>query len=281
MTSAVTLAGLIALTPALNIPLTFWGISPEVKEVDAKADFKPTKTRAIVLIHGLLPRPIRPELAHTPDPHSWQNRTGDLVKTLAEDFDVFGVSYAQTLPADLVPVSQKFRESIAVLNKLGYKDIVLVGHSAGGIIARHFVEMFPDAGVTKLITIATPHLGSGWTNVPSRLWPKSQVPFIESLSEGYRTVATRNAPPLPKNLEVLSIVCKLPRIDSDTMVGVKSQWPTDFQQQGISAIVVRCNHFEAMKNTEVTKAIQTAARDRIVRWKPEDVEKARGLLFGK
>lgn len=43
--------------------------------------------------------------------------------------------------------------------------IVLVGHSAGGVVARLFMVRQPQAGIAGLVTIASPHLGSGWAEL--------------------------------------------------------------------------------------------------------------------
>lgn len=48
----------------------------------------------------------------------------------------------------------------AIRAKLPKEPIVLVGHSAGGIVARLFMVRHPDAGITGLVTIASPHLGT-------------------------------------------------------------------------------------------------------------------------
>ncbi len=41
------------------------------------------------------------------------------------------------------------------------KNIVLIGHSAGGIVARYLMVTQPQLPISKLITIASPHRGSG------------------------------------------------------------------------------------------------------------------------
>lgn len=40
------------------------------------------------------------------------------------------------------------------------EPIILVGHSAGGVVARLYMVLQPRSGVSALITIASPHLGS-------------------------------------------------------------------------------------------------------------------------
>ncbi len=48
----------------------------------------------------------------------------------------------------------------AIRNAAKNEPIVLVGHSAGGVVARLFMVRHPDAAITGLVTIATPHLGT-------------------------------------------------------------------------------------------------------------------------
>lgn len=43
--------------------------------------------------------------------------------------------------------------------------VVLVGHSAGGVVARLFMVRHPAAGVAGLVTIASPHLGTAWAEL--------------------------------------------------------------------------------------------------------------------
>lgn len=43
--------------------------------------------------------------------------------------------------------------------------VILVGHSAGGVVARLFMVRQPQAGVAGLVTIASPNLGSGWAEL--------------------------------------------------------------------------------------------------------------------
>ena len=48
----------------------------------------------------------------------------------------------------------------AVLKETGAGQLVLVGHSMGGLVARAYLQRFGDARVKRLITLGTPHQGS-------------------------------------------------------------------------------------------------------------------------
>lgn len=279
-TAAVAVVFAAALAPTTGLPVKFWGITPEVAERDLP-ELKRTHPTAVVLIHGLMPRPLRPDLAESADPHSWQKSSAELVKKLATDADVYGFSYAQTGSVDSVVLAKGFRDGIAALKKAGYTELVLVGHSAGGIVARRFVELFPDAGLTKVITVATPYLGSDWARVPERFLPRTQHQFIRSMLPEFRAAKEKDWEFLArKNVEFCCVVCKLPRWEDDTVVPLASQWPEQLQKQGIPAVLVPCNHFEAMKCERGVEAISELVRGKVVRWTPKQVEQARAALFG-
>jgi len=270
----------LGFAPYIDVPLDFWGISPSLSMNKLPA-LERKRDRAVVLIHGLKTHVFNPEKAEYPDVHSFQLPQSELVRALKDDFDLFGLSYAQIGPADWVASSPKLNEGIKALRFAGYKQIILVGHSAGGLIARKFVEMHPASGVTKVIAVASPYLGSGWAKLPHQLMPKSQLVFIRSLLPEVREECARNCTTkLPEDLEFCCVVCKLPRLDSDTTVGVDSQWPKDLQKLGIPVSLVNCNHFDAMKHEKAVQAIVELAKGKVVRWTPAEVEKAQRIIFG-
>jgi pimeloyl-ACP methyl ester carboxylesterase len=60
--------------------------------------------------------------------------------------------------------SEEIRAGVnAVLERTGAPRVVLVGFSAGGVAGRKYVVDYPeDHGVARLVTLASPHLGSEW-----------------------------------------------------------------------------------------------------------------------
>ena len=54
------------------------------------------------------------------------------------------------MAGDRIAGSAALADNIRRVRQLGYKEIILLGHSAGGVIVRQFVEDHPDAGVTVL-----------------------------------------------------------------------------------------------------------------------------------
>lgn len=277
-TAATALA--LTLAPSVGLPTAVWPVAPEARaSFDGQPiELRPTKDRAVLLLHGLLLHPIRQEKAGRPVMHDWQQPKADLVQTLRRDFDVYSFGYAQTVPVDAVSLADGLRTGVGRLKAAGYTDVVLIGHSAGGLIARQFVERFPDAGVSKVIQVGSPNTGSELARIGVGL-PKPQVPFIKSLAPKSRLEAVPRL--LPDGVEACCVVCKVARLSSDAMVGLESQWPADLQKQGVPAALVQVTHFDAMKAPHAVKTIAELAREPLARWTPEQVEQGRQVLFGK
>jgi pimeloyl-ACP methyl ester carboxylesterase len=277
----------IAATCAAPVPVEvateLWQVAPDAGGKPWAAPDAPSeKSRAVVLIHGLFVHPIRQEKASRPWKRDWQEPKSELVKTLARDFDVFAFAYAQTVALDEVATSAGMRDAIARLRKAGYKEIVLVGHSAGGVIARQFVENYPDAGATKVLAVAAPFAGVELANVKVG-YPKAQAPFIQSLSPSARAdVAKASKNPLSKDVPFACVVCKpLKIVETDFLVSTHSQWPDDLQQCGVRAVHSSANHFTVMKDAAAAKTIAELAREKLARWSPEETEKVRKALFSE
>ena len=73
------------------------------------------------------------------------------------------ISYVRSSGSDVMKAC--FYASRSDYDNNNYK-INIVGHSMGGLVARYFIEnLYQDNHVDKLITICTPHWGSGLANV--------------------------------------------------------------------------------------------------------------------
>lgn len=236
------------------------------------------KKRAVLLVPGLWLHPFQNERCLAPEMHDWQRPYSKLVKELSPDFDVYAFSFAQTVPLDAVSLSTGMRNQVAALKQAGYREIILIGHSAGGVIARQFVERFPSTGVTKVIQVAAPNRGSDYATISLGI-PKPQLPFVKSLLPEFRKVATIRSPKLPNDLEFCCVVCQGGNRQSDTIVEFDSQWPEDLQKQGIPAVMVASYHNESVKAEIPVKAIGELAREKLVRWSAEDVATAKKVVF--
>jgi len=279
VTPSLPLVVVALAAPAANLPTDLWQVAPDARGKPGWLEPKPTKDRAVLLIPGLKIHPLRPGRAARPELHNWQEPTSDLVRTLAKDFDVFAFGYAQTTPLDAVAHAPGLRAAVAQIRKAGYREIVLIGHSSGGVIARLFVSHYPDAGVTKVITVAAPHNGSDLAYIPAG-YLKAQAPFVQSLAPDVRAAARAAAAKSDDRVEMACVVCKLRRLNGDGLVNTASQWPEECRRCGVPAVLVPVNHFDAMLSPASAKVIGELAREKLTRWSPDEVEKARKLLFG-
>lgn len=281
MFTPLLIAAVVATAPTPTtapVPTEFWQIYPD--PLPGHHALRRSKPGAVVLIHGLMIHPLNGDKAKRPNPHPWQHPTGTLARTLSEQFDVFGFSYAQTRAIDEPGFLDGLGLGVAVLKAAGYREIVLVGHSAGGLIARQFVEQNPKSGVTKVLTIAAPHRGSALARIPFGV-PPVQWPFIRSLSPSVREQVCDSCPAIADRVQFCCVVCKLSNWSGDTVVSAESQWPEDLQAQGIPAVHVPVGHMEAVKDEQSVKAIATLAKGRVIRWDAETVQQARTVLFGE
>jgi triacylglycerol lipase len=87
-----------------------------------------------------------------------QGVASDLPRPVAENR-----FYTVVLPSEApltLQVTLLERYMAEVTGRHGEEDLYLIGHSAGGVLARLFMVRNPASGVDGLITIATPHTGS-------------------------------------------------------------------------------------------------------------------------
>ena len=269
-------------TPGVEPATEMWQVAPDTSEKPwVVPETAPNKMRAVVLIHGLLVHAVRPAKASQPWLRDWQEPKSDLVKALAKDSDVFSFAYAQTAPVGEVSHGAGLHDAVARLRKAGYTEVVLIGHSAGGVVARQFVERFPDAGVTKVIAVAAPFAGVEFATLKFG-YPKVQTPFVQSLAPDVRAEAVKaNKNPLGKDVQIVCVVCKLKLVETDGLVSVASQWPDDLQKFGVPIVLAPVNHFAVMQSGAAVKQIAELAREKLTRWGPESVDKARKVLFGE
>jgi pimeloyl-ACP methyl ester carboxylesterase len=239
----------------------------------------PRQSRAVVLIHGLSVSPLNKDRALHAIMRSWQLPDSLLVKELVRHADVYALAYGQNTPVEQVPEATGLPRHIRALRKAGYREVVLVGHSAGGLVARHFVEDDSEAGVTKVIQICTPNLGAGLASI--RLARDVQKAFFTSLSRAARkaVLAKREDLRIPARIEFACVVGKF-QFGGDGVVSCASQWSEDLQKQGIPAHLLRSTHWDAVRAARGVELIGRLVREHQPRWKDEEVSKARKLLLG-
>jgi pimeloyl-ACP methyl ester carboxylesterase len=271
---------------AEDVPTRFVQLSPQASETLARSD---GQDRAVLLIHGFT-RYLRRTSVKQARFHDWQEPDSTLVQALAKDSDVYAFAYAQTVPVEEIAAAAGLVDGVNRLKGLGYSQIVLVGHSAGGLVARQFVEDQNYRLVTKVIQIASPNAGSTLAEICEGPVPKTQEPFLKSLTKEARKafLKERTDKMIPHGVQFVSVVCRagtsagrLPDLDlsGDLVISCETQWPFDLQEQGIPAVALRTNHESAMRGRREAEIIASlVARDKS-RWDADRTEQERSKIL--
>lgn len=251
----------------------------KVGPMPGPAGRSPNQERAVVLIHGLGLHLIKKDRAYHPHLRSWQESDSKLVRRLAQDSDVYALAYAQFVTVETIASSLEVVKHLRSLKKAGYKQITLIGHSAGGLIARELVEDHPDLGVTRVIQVCSPNAGSGWAALKTAR--AAQLPFLTSLTRGSREriLETRAKKRIPDHVEFACVVgsCNL---KGDGVVWSRSQWTEDLQSQGVPAFTLKATHWDAMSGTRAPELLAKLVLDPLPRWNATQVSEARKSILG-
>jgi hypothetical protein len=254
------------------VDTAFTQVAPPLEFVYATAFTRsPEKTRAVILLHGLYIHTVSSAGAMRAEFHNWQKPDSLLVHTLAVDSDVYAFAYGQNLAIEDVAACPELPIKIRDLKRLGYTEIVLIGHSAGGLIARMFVEDHPNAGVTKVIQICTPNGGTSWAKAAFAA-RNVQGPFIRSLSKESRCACQqlRGDKKIPDHIEFVTVVANGAAF-GDGLVSNRSQWTEDLQAQNIPAVTLTMAHFNVVRGERGVAKIAQLVREKQPRWTPEQV----------
>jgi pimeloyl-ACP methyl ester carboxylesterase len=238
------------------------------------------QARAVVLIHGYL---FHFKAATVPHPRfrDWQQPRSPLVKRLSKEADVYSFSYGQDFSVDDIVKTSTLRAGVAELRKLGYREIVLIGHSAGGLLARQLVEDNPNLGVTKVIQVCAPN---GGTPSAKTILHKNQKPFLDSLTEeGRQMILTARADKLlPATVD---FVCLLGYADethaTDGVVPCVCQWTPDLRQQCVPVVPFLAKHNQVTRSEAGIELLAKLVREKQPRWDTAHVEKAFKEFFKK
>lgn len=233
------------------------------------------QVRAVILISGLRYHPLQSGAVTQPEFHGWQKSGTPLVHELARFADVFAFCYSQNADVETIARAPGLALAVQKLRFLGYREIVLIGHSAGGVLARLFVEDNPAAGVTRVLLVCAPNLGSSWGQADISVH-KVQEKFIESLTPSHRRAACeqRSERRLPPGVEVVCVVGGGVPL-GDGLVSLASQWPADLQAQGIPMSHLNTTHFTVMHSRKSAPVLAELARTSQPRWTAQQVEQAR------
>jgi len=254
-------------------------ICTQVAPANDKWTRSPNQKQAVVLIHGYYVHVFDKSVAK-PQLRSWQSANGPLVKEIGKNADVYVFAYGQNAALDAIVKDSKLSANVAELRKLGYSDIVLVGHSAGGLIARHFVEDFPDAGVTKVLQVCSPNGGSPLASLSAA---KSQKPFLDCLSTDHRKkcMEQRAGKKIPDGVQFICLIAKEKNKDTDGVVPCASQWTADLHKQGIPAVCVVGGHRDVLRDAKLAVTVAELVNGNHERWPAERIEKVKKEISGK
>jgi pimeloyl-ACP methyl ester carboxylesterase len=258
----------------------FVQVAPVAHESLLQSERTPNRDRAVVLIHGLRLHPLDIGKVGHAMLQGWQTPDCLLVKHLSRESDVYSFAYAFNGPLDEVSSVPHLGEGIRHLRLMGYRSVVLIGHSAGGIVARHFVEDDPDAGVTKVIQVSTPNDGSPWA-ICQLVQPR-EADFLGSLTKPVRrlAVAGRSDREIPAHIECVCVVAN-GMVVGDGVVGTKSQWSDDLQQQGIPAYTIATTHWQTVRTKAGAELIAGLVRSSVPRWDSVRVAAMRHAILGE
>ncbi|MEK7865752.1 MAG: hypothetical protein AAB434_03655 [Planctomycetota bacterium] len=239
------------------------------------------RTRAVVLIHGLKAHPFSEDRVRKPKLDDWQEEDSDLVEELGKESDVFAFCYGQDAALEAIGAQPDLPDAVGRLRKLGYTQIVLVGHSAGGLLARQAVEDHPDCGATKVIQVCSPNTGAALGKLANGV-REAQEPFVKSLCKEARKAILegRADKRIPDGVEFVCIVGDGGGA-GDFVVSDDSQWPQDLQDQGVPAIQLVTMHFTAMRSDRIGRKIAELVRDDQPRWSQEKVVSARKEMLNR
>lgn len=240
----------------------------------------PGQARAVLLIHGLQLHPFSKENVARPLLRDWQKPRGKLPRALVPYADVYAFAYAQDAAVDLVVNGSRLLDDVRYLRRLGYREIVLIGHSAGGVIARQFVEDHPAEGVTKVIQVCTPNGGSTWAKWAAAR--KNQRIFLYSLTKEVRReiLELRRDKRLPEDVEFACVV-GTGAGEGDGVVRRDCQWTEDLIRQGVPAYTLGTTHPQAMRTARSIALIVDLVRYPAPRWTREQAERARKEILGE
>jgi pimeloyl-ACP methyl ester carboxylesterase len=229
------------------------------------------QTRAVILIHGLQIHPVSSLEVLKANFRSWQKAHSQFVEALALETDVYAFAYSENVPLERIVSESLLNVKISKLKDLGYAQIVLIGHSAGGLIARELVEDYPGCGVTKVIQICAPNAGTSVANMESSV-RRIQRPFLHCLTKEGRAVCLQERADkrIPPSVQFVCVIAD-GFGSGDFLVSSASQWPRDLQDQGIPAVALHTNHFAIMHSKTQAQKIAEIVREDMPRWNESQV----------
>src|SRR5947209_6069981 len=105
------------------VPAAFVQVAPAVVHGTHLFQRTPDRYRAVVLVHGLRPHPIRESAVTLADLSLWEEPGSPLVRRLGQESDVFAFSYGQNVPVGEVSAAPELAAGVRRLRALGYEQV--------------------------------------------------------------------------------------------------------------------------------------------------------------
>ncbi|MEA3191427.1 MAG: hypothetical protein QOD77_2009 [Thermoplasmata archaeon] len=164
----------------------------------------PKPRRPVLLVHGILGQRalywnvFRHRLEH-------------------DGFVVEEVTFPGYLLGDLRRAAEVLQEEVETMARTGHPEVDLVCHSAGGLVARHYVQqMGGDAHVRHVVMLGTPHRGTYFAyamGIP--------VGLAAQARPGSTVLASLDAAPWPKQVRATNFWSP---VDGIVIPGERSFW---------------------------------------------------------
>jgi len=140
----------------------------------------------VVLIHGFDSNRHTWYQHHTVDAlfaSGWQDATGTLFKPPSQHSKPRKVFFTLDLPwyEPIETQAKVLRDALKFIYQQRQEPLILVGHSAGGIVARFYLLTPHTVPVQGLITLASPHLGSPWAEMAWRALQSPMGDFFDMM----------------------------------------------------------------------------------------------------
>jgi len=187
------------------------------------------------------------------------------VKALSPDADV----YASTSPdsaLDEVARMPALAQAIRSLRAAGYDEVALAVISAGGVIARYFVEDVLNSGVTKVCKSA-PRMPDRKTVLCRASARCSAFCSFIGRRSSQRGAKTRGRQTIPPQVEFVCIVAAMNWI-GDGVVHRDAQGRRDLQAKGCRPILFM-PHVGAMYSSQMANRIAELVKTPQPRWSHE------------
>jgi triacylglycerol esterase/lipase EstA (alpha/beta hydrolase family) len=134
-----------------------------------------------------------------------------------DGFLVEEVAFPGFLLGDLRRAAETLREEVEAMARTGHPEVDLVCHSAGGLVARHYVQsMGGDAHVRHVVMLGTPHRGTYFayaTGLPIGLAAQARP--------GSAVLAALDEAPWPRHVRATNLWSP---VDGIVIPGERSVW---------------------------------------------------------